>query len=148
MSKAPVPEKVTRHHSTKTEKTIRLAVENRLQGGKFVPVVPKKFTVEEAKAYKWLCSVLEPADVLGEPDRETLELAAVTIARINQLDDMARENTEYLLSREFNMIRNSYISQYFTFCKELCLSPGARAKIGAIAVSRKAEDPLLKVLNG
>ena len=41
MAKVPVPEKVTRHHSTKTEKTIRLAVENRLQGGKFKPVVPK-----------------------------------------------------------------------------------------------------------
>ena len=148
MAKVPVPEKVTRHHSTKTEKTIRLAVENRLQGGKFKPVVPKKFTVEEAKAYKWLCSALAPSDVLGEPDRETVELAAVTIARINQLDDMVRENPDYLLSKEFKIIRNSYISQYITFCKELCLSPGARAKVGSLAVSKKAEDPLLKVLNG
>ena len=86
--------------------------------------------------------------MLGEPDRETVELAAVTIARINQLDDMVRENPDYLLSKEFKIIRNSYISQYITFCKELCLSPGARAKVGSLAVSKKAEDPLLKVLNG
>ena len=131
---------------TKKEKNIRLLVENRLRGKEFDPAIPKEFTPEEAAAYIWLCCVLEPADILGEPDRETMKLAAVTIARLNALDQMIRENASLLTDKDFNRIRNGYFMQYSQFCKELCLSPAARSKIGSLAKGKKAEDPLMKIL--
>ena len=62
---------------------------------------------------------------------------------------MVRDNPGWLIDKEFNTIRNAYIAQYIKFCKELCLSPGARGKIGSLIKNQKeAEDPLLKVLTG
>ena len=149
MPKTPVPEKLTRHHSTKEERSIRLAVENRFRGDRYDETVPEEFNEEEARAYSWLCDVLRPADVLGEPDRHTMKLAAITIARLNYLDQMLRDNPGWLIDKDFNSIRNAYISQYLKFCKELCLSPGARAKVGSLVKNQKAaEDPLIKVLSG
>ena len=147
MSKAPVPENLSRHHSTKNEKTIRLAVENRFRGERYDETVPEEFDDDEARAYEWLCNVLRPADVLGEPDRHTMKLAAITIARLERLDQMAREDPELLLNKFYNGARNGYIAQYLKFCQQLCLSPGARAKVGALVKNQKAaEDPLIKVL--
>ncbi len=147
MPKIPVPEKITRHHSTKTEKAIRLAVENRFRGDRYDETVPEEFDDEETRAYLWLCEVLRPADVLGEPDRHTMKLAAITIARLERLDQMAREDPDLLLNKFYNGARNGYISQYLKFCQQLCLSPGARAKVGSLVKNQKAaEDPLIKVL--
>ena len=146
MARPATSVKLIRGHLTKREKSIRLAVENRLRGSEFDYTVPKEFTPDEANVYIWLCEVLKPADILGEPDRETVKLAAVTIARINQLDDLIRQRPDLLTDKDFNVIRNSYVSQYGKLCRELCLSPGARNKIGSLARSRKVEDPLIKVL--
>ncbi len=146
MARPATSAKLTRGHLTKKEKNIRLAVENRLRGGEFDESVPEEFRDDEARAYIWLCEVLRPADILGEPDRETVKLAAITIARINQLDELIRHAPDLLTDKDFNTIRNSYMAQYGKFCRELCLSPGARNKIGSMARNQKAEDPLIKVL--
>ena len=148
MARPTTSAKLSRGHLTKTKKAIRVEIENRMKGGAFDETVPAEFTVDEAKAYMWLCSVLAPADILGEPDRETVKLAAITLSRINQLDDLIRKQPELLTDKDVNAIRKTYIDQYGRFCKELCLSPGARSKIGSLmANSKKAEDPLIKVLN-
>ena len=148
MARPATSAKLVKGAMTKARRNKRLEIENRMKGGKFDETVPKEFTVEEAKAYMWLCSVLAPADILGEPDRETVKLAAITIARINQLDDLIRKQPELLTDKDVNAIRKAYIDQYGRFCKELCLSPGARSKIGSLMANmKKAEDPLIKVLN-
>lgn len=146
MARPTTSAKVTRGHLTRKEKSIRIAVENRLRGSEFDCAVPKEFTLDEARAYIWLCEVLRPADILGEPDRETVRLAAVTIARLDLMDQMVRDEPELLVDKDFNSIRNGYIAQYMKFCQQLCLSPGARSKIGSLARNQKAEDPLIKVL--
>lgn len=146
MARPATSVKLTRGHLTKKEKSIRLAVENRLRGGDFDESVPEEFNDDEARVYIWLCEVLRPADILGEPDRETVKLAAITIARINQLDELIRHAPDLLTDKDFNTIRNSYMAQYGKFCRELCLSPGARNKIGSMARNQKTEDPLIKVL--
>ena len=148
MARPTTSAKLVKGAMTKQRRNKRLEIENKMKGGRFDDTVPKEFTVEEAKAYKWLCSVLAPADILGEPDRETVRLAAITIARINQIDDLIRRQPDLLTDKDVNAIRKTYIDQYGRFCKELCLSPGARSKIGSLmANSKKAEDPLIKVLN-
>ncbi len=147
MARPATSVKLTRGHLTKTEKNIRLAVENRLRGGEFDDSVPEEFSDDEARAYIWLCEVLRPADILGEPDLQTMKLAAITIARLERLDQMAREDPALLLDKFYNGARNSYIAQYLKFCQQLCLSPGARAKVGSLVKNQKAaEDPLIKVL--
>jgi len=148
MARPTTSAKLTREHLTKAKKALREEIENKMKGGAFDAAVPKNFTVEEAKVYKWLCSVLAPADILGEPDQETVRLAAITIARINQLDDLIRLRPDLLTDKDVNAVRKIYVDQYSKFCKELCLSPGARSKIGSLmANSKKADDPLIKVLN-
>ena len=148
MARPTTSAKLSRGHLTKAKKAQREEIENRMKGGAFDATVPKNFTVEEAKAYRWLCSVLAPADILGEPDRETVEQAAITIARLHQIDDLIRRQPELLTDKDVNTVRKTYVDQYIRYCKELCLSPGARSKIGSLmANSKKAEDPLIKVLN-
>lgn len=148
MARPTTSAKLTREHLTKAKKALREEIENKMKGGAFDAAVPKNFTVEEAKAYKWLCSVLAPADILGEPDRETVEQTAITIARLHQIDDLIRRQPELLTDKDVNTVRKTYVDQYIRYCKELCLSPGARSKIGSLmANSKKAEDPLIKVLN-
>ena len=148
MARPTTSAKLVKGAMTKARRNKRLEIEESLKGGKFDGTVPKSFTVEEAKAYKWLCSVLAPADILGEPDRETVEQAAITIARLHQIDDMIRRQPELLTDKDVNTVRKTYVDQYIRYCKELCLSPGARSKIGSLmANSKKADDPLIKVLN-
>ena len=148
MARPTTSAKLVKGAMTKARRNKRLEIEESLKGGKFDDTVPAEFTVEEAKAYKWLCSVLGPADILGEPDRETVRLAAITIARINQIDDLIRQRSDLLTDKDVNTVRKTYEDKYLRYCKELCLSPGARSKIGSLmANSKKAEDPLIKVLN-
>ncbi len=148
MARPTTSAKLVKGAMTKARRNKRLEIEESLKGGKFDGTVPKSFTVEEAKAYKWLCSVLAPADILGEPDRETVEQAAITIARLHQIDDLIRQRPDLLTDKDVNTVRKTYVDQYIRYCKELCLSPGARSKIGSLmANSKKADDPLIKVLN-
>ena len=148
MARPTTSAKLVKGAMTKARRNKRLEIEESLKGGKFDGIVPKSFTVEEAKAYKWLCSVLAPADILGEPDRETVEQAAITIARLHQIDDLIRQRSDLLIDKDVNAVRKTYVDQYIRYCKELCLSPGARSKIGSLmANSKKADDPLIKVLN-
>lgn len=148
MARPTTSAKLVKGAMTKARRNKRLEIEESLKGGKFNGTVPKSFTVEEAKAYKWLCSVLAPADILGEPDRETVEQAAITIARLHQIDDLIRQRPDLLTDKDVNTVRKTYVDQYIRYCKELCLSPGARSKIGSLmANSKKADDPLIKVLN-
>ncbi len=148
MARPTTSAKLVKGAMTKARRNKRLGIEESLKGGKFDGTVPKSFTVEEAKAYKWLCSVLAPADILGEPDRETVEQAAITIARLHQIDDLIRRQPGLLTDKDVNTVRKTYVDQYIRYCKELCLSPGARSKMGSLmANSKKADDPLIKVLN-
>ena len=148
MARPTTSAKLVKGAMTKARRNKRLEIEESLKGGKFNGTVPKSFTVEEAKAYKWLCAVLAPADILGEPDRETVEQAAITIARLHQIDDLIRRQPALLTDQDVNTVRKTYVDQYIRYCKELCLSPGARSKIGSLmANSKKADDPLIKVLN-
>ena len=137
--------KFTRKHSTKQEKAIRLETENRLRGKRLDQAVPEELTEAEAAAYIWLQTVLEPADILGEPDREIVKLAAIAIARLEMIDDMIRKNPELLTDKNINAVRKNYEEEFLTFSRELCLSPAARSKIGSMA-SKKAEDPLMIIL--
>ena len=147
MARPTTSAKLIKGAMTKNNKAIRLAVENRFRGDRYDETVPEEFDDEETRAYLWLCEVLRPADVLGEPDRHTMKLAAITIARLERLDQMAREDPDLLLDKYYNGARNGYISQYLKFCQQLCLSPGARAKVGSLVKNQKAaEDPLIKVL--
>ena len=146
MARNTVPVNLSRMHLTKQEKAERLAKENQLRGRPLDQAVPEELTEAEAAAYIWLQTVLEPADILGEPDRETVKLTAIAIARLEMIDDMIRKDPELLTDKNINAIRKKYIEQYFSLCGELCLSPAARCKISELARNKKLEDPLINLL--
>ena len=146
MARNTVPVNLSRMHLTKQEKAERLAKENQLRGRTLVQAGPEELTEAEAAAYIWLQTVLEPADILGKPDRETVKLTAIAIARLEMIDDMIRKDPELLTDKNINAIRKKYIEQYFSLCGELCLSPAARCKISELARNKKLEDPLINLL--
>ncbi len=147
MARNTIPVNLSRMHLTKQERAERLAAENQLRGGPLDPAdIPEELTEAEAAAYIWLCAVLEPADILGEPDRETVKLAAIAIARLEIIDDMIRQDPELLTDKNINAIRKNYEDQFFIFSRELCLSPAARSKISLLARNKKQEDPLIKLI--
>ena len=147
MTRPTMPVKLIRGGMTKETKYLRQQTEDRLRGAAFVPEIPEYFTPAEVAAYTWLYSILGPADILGAADRETVRLMAVTIARMDKIDQLIRDDTELLINKDVNRIRSAYVSQYFQLCKELCLTPSARSKVGAMAKRQKTDDPLIKVLN-
>ena len=148
MTRPTMPVKLIRGGMTKDAKYLRQQTEDRLRGAAYVPNVPEYFTPAEVAAYTWLYAALGPADILGEPDRETVELMAVTIARLDEIDQLIRDDPARLIDKNLNRIRTTYVNQYFQLCKELCLTPAARSKVGALAKDQKTEDPLIKILNG
>ena len=146
MARPTTPITLLKGAKTKKEKSVRQLVENRLRGEKFNFAIPENFTPEEKAAYTWLYDVLKASDILGELDRETVKLTAISIARLNTLDQKVRENPGLLLDKDFHRIRTEYLRQYSKLSKELCLSPAARSKIGSLAKAQEAEDPLMNVL--
>ena len=146
MARNTIPVNLSRMHLTKQEKAARLAKENQLRGRPLDLTIPEELTEEEAAAFIWLQTVLEPADLLGEPDRETVKLAAISIARLKMIDNMIRNDPELLTNKNINAVRNKYIEQYFSLCGELCLSPAARSKISSLARNKKQEDPLINLI--
>ena len=62
-----------------------------------------------------------------------------------QADERRRQN----LRQDAVLARSKYLSDFYRSCNELGLSPQARAKLGVLAASKKAEetDPLVKALS-
>ncbi len=147
MTRPTMPVKLIRGGMTKETKQLRQKTEEKLRGAAFVPEIPDSFTPDEAAAYVWIYTVLEPADILGAVDRETVKLMAITIARMDKIDQLIRDDPELLINKDVNRIRAAYVNQYFQLCKELCFTPSTRSKVGALAKNKKTEDPLIKVLN-
>lgn len=146
MARPTIPVKLIRGAMTKEKRNSRQQAEEKLRGAAYVPELPDYFTPAEVAAYKWITEALEPAGILGEPDRITVKLMATTIARLEAIDQRIREDPTLLIDKEVNRIRNTYAAQYFQLCKELCLTPASRSKVGARVTDKQSEDPLLKVL--
>lgn len=135
-------------HRTKKEKSIRLNIQDKLAGEKMRLKYPANLTTNQKKIYKWLFTNLSCTGFLSELDTETMRNAAVVIDRLNAIDNTINESVENLTDRSMVQVRDVYYKQYLNVCKELCLSPAARAKMGTLAVNNALDetDPLMEAL--
>ncbi len=132
-------------HDTKADISLREQIENNFKGD--AKVVPPVFLTEKQRLiFDTIAEVL--ADYLGELDSYVLSEAAITIDRLQEIDEQINLNSELLLDKDIISVRKVYTTEFFRYCNELCLSPQARAKIGSLATAKKEQenDPLLKIL--
>lgn len=136
---------VQARHNTKSDVELRNKIENDFKGD--AEVVPPIFLTEKQKEiFKRIADVLQ--DYIGELDTYVISEAAITIDRLQEIDEYINLNTDALLDKDIITVRKAYTTEFFRYCNELCLSPQARAKIGSLATARKEKetDPLLKIL--
>lgn len=136
---------VQARHNTKSDVELRNKIENDFKGD--ADVVPPIFLTEKQKEiFKRIADVLQ--DYIGELDTYVISEAAITIDRLQEIDEYINLNTDALLDKDIITVRKAYTTEFFRYCNELCLSPQARAKIGSLATARKEKetDPLLKIL--
>ena len=77
--------------------------------------------------------------------------ASVIIDRLHKIDErIDREPSLYLTDKDMSMLRARYFQQFLGICKELCLSPAARAKLGSLVLDNhnKKKDELMNALVG
>ena len=63
---------------------------------------------------------------------------------------MIVDDPKLLLDKDAIRNRNTCVSEFYRCCNELCLSPQARAKIGAANLVKRqaATDPIVQALGG
>lgn len=146
-----IPVALNKKHLTKAEKAIRQSVEDTLKGEELDTRPPQYLNKEQKKIYKWLVEKLRVSNVLSILDKHTVSQASIIMERLNAID--AQINTLMAsgqFDKDLEVIRKGYFSQYLQICKELCLSPASRGKMGALALSAQRDkgDDLMKALSG
>nr|WP_275951411.1 P27 family phage terminase small subunit [Gemmiger formicilis] len=93
-------------------------------------------------------TLLKDAGVLGSVDGYMIAVCAVSIDRVREIDKQMNGDGK-ICDKDAVLARSKYLSDFYRSCNELGLSPQARAKLGVLAASKKAEetDPLVKVLD-
>ena len=84
-------------------------------------------------------------------DTEVMINASVIIDRLHKIDETIDRNQDAMLfDKEMSMLRDRYFKQFLGICKELCLSPAARAKLGSLVLDNhnKKKDELMNALVG
>ncbi|MDD6490446.1 MAG: phage terminase small subunit P27 family [Clostridia bacterium] len=135
---------VQARHNTKDDISMRSKIENDFKGD--AKVIPPVFLTEKQRLiFEQIVSVLE--DYIGELDGYVISEAAITIDRLQEIDEQINLDRNLLLDKDVITVRKAYTAEFFRYCNELCLSPQARAKIGSLAVAKekKQEDPILKI---
>lgn len=124
----------------------RKNVEDKLKGdGDLKP--PSYLTKTQKKLFKNILKMLENSDILGALDVYILSQTAISIDRLQSIEQQINEKHELLENSAFMASKDKYTKDFFRCCNELCLSPQSRAKLGAAAVQKKKSDPLMDVLN-
>lgn len=123
---------------TKAEKEGRKFIEEALRGTGGDIVAPDHLTADQKGIFDYILEQLEESKLLGQLDTFILAKAAVTIDRLQKMDDMANKDMDLLFSNGFRLAQSQATQEFFRCCNELCLSPQARAKLSISAV--KAQD--------
>ncbi|WP_085023907.1 P27 family phage terminase small subunit [Anaerovibrio sp. JC8] len=145
MARPAKPTKTTRKHLTKAEKATREAIENLITDG-LPDTPPEEFSQQRQTIYSFIVEILRPTGLLKSIDYQTIKQACIIIDRLNQVNtliDQAGLDTKLLRTQE------QLIKQYWKVTDLLCMSPQARAKVGAMVANQEEQkDPLAEILEG
>ena len=124
----------------------RKNIEDKLKGDGELKL-PDYLTKTQKKLFKNILKMLENSDILGALDVYILSQTAISIDRLQSIEQQINEDPLLLENSAFMASKDKYTKDFFRCCNELCLSPQSRAKLGAAAVQKKKNDPLMDVLN-
>lgn len=132
---------------TKAEIFERIETEQKLKGKNDNIKPPPYLNANQKKIFRKIVDELKESDVLGNLDVYILTTCSISIDRLQEIETMINNNSEWLTNTGLMSSRNKYTRDFFRCCNELCLSPQSRAKLANINLQKKQENPLLKLLN-
>lgn len=137
-------------HLTKKQKIDRQASEKVLKGAADKINPPPHLNSTQQLIFRLLVSELEASGILCNLDIFILSQCSIAIDRLQTIETMINEKSEYLLSNNLMSSKDKYSKDLYRCCNELCLSPQSRAKVKNINTLQQQEqkDPLLIVLKG
>lgn len=137
-------------HMTKSEREGREIAQNAVRGYADKIKPPSHLTKEQRAIFKKIVGELKESGILSNLDVYVLGNCAIAIDRVREYDRMIIEKPELLLDKDAIRNRNTCVSEFYRCCNELCLSPQARAKIGAANLVKRqaAADPIAQALGG
>lgn len=107
---------------------------------------PAYLTKAQKKQFKIIVEQLKNADILGCLDVYILAQTAITVDRLQYMEQQINDDPTLLENSAFMASKDKYTRDFFRCCNELCLSPQSRAKLGAAAAQKKKSDPLMDVI--
>lgn len=119
----------------------RKDAEKKLKGKPVRLTPPKHLSDPQKKIYRKIIKLLEEADTLGELDTWILEQTAISIDRLQQINEQINADIDKAYDKDVNSAINTNTKIFFRGCNELGLSPQARAKLGILA-AKQEENPL------
>lgn len=135
---------------TKAEINSRIEIEDKLKGdsGKLEP--SNRLNANQKKIFNYIVAELKPSKILGNIDSFMLEMGAIAIDRLQNIEKEINRDFVLIYNKELMAAKAKYTHDFLKFCQEACLSPQSRAKMGIMAANKKDQDadPLLKVLKG
>lgn len=133
---------------TNEEKKAREETEKKLQGKKD-KLVPASYLNERQKEiFKYIVDGLEESKILGNLDIFVLNQTAISIERLEDLEEQANRNVEIMFTSAYKSARDMYSKDFFRCCNELCLSPQSRAKLSLVNINKLNEKKTLKDILG
>ncbi|MGL5149723.1 MAG: P27 family phage terminase small subunit [Clostridium sp.] len=141
---------LTECSQTKEEIDNRVEKEELIRGNadNIVPSIELKESQKEI--FDFIVGELEASQILSNLDRFLLTKAAISIDRLNYIENLVNKNPKLLFNKEVMSKKDSYDKDFYRCCNELCLSPQSRAKIANININTKnaEEDAVVKALRG
>lgn len=131
----------------KEQREKRIEEENRIKGNCDKLVPQEYLTDDQKKLFQYIMKELEESKILGNLDLFVLSKAAITIDRVQKMEQKINESENLELNNTFRSTLDMYSKEFFRCCNELCLSPQARAKIAGMKIVKQEEDPVRKVLS-
>lgn len=150
MGRPAKPASVNAKHLTKEEKETRVEAEAALRGASDRLEPPDWLNDRQRAVFRYVVEEMEAGGVLGNVDVFVLTQFAVAVERLEYIERSVNENAVRLLDKDLMAAKTKYTDDFKTGLRELSLSPQARAKLGALALSQKQKeaDPVLTMLQG
>ena len=134
----------------KAARAQRQDTEARLRGTADKLTPPDWLSEDQKSIFQYVVDELEPSAILGNLDVFVLAQLAVAVDRITAIEKQINDDPINLYDKGLMTANRKYTEDLRGCCRELSLSPQARAKIGGLALAKreKEEDPVLTVLKG
>ena len=157
MAKASKPVSISSKHITKQEIEARQEAEDKLKGSdNLVYEAPTDLVKAEKEGYLFLVGELKESGILNNLDIELLKLTANTIVGMRQARVNIRKHGQLITRANGDLAKNpaitilkDYEGIFRNCCRELALSPSARANLARLTTesNEQQQDELLKILS-